>query len=73
MNDHLKNVLENVLKMPHEQRAFIASRLIDSLDETMDTEVELAWQQEIQKRIADAGRGKASFMSWEDAKERLRG
>lgn len=73
MNDHLKDILKNVLNMPHEQRAFIAGRLIDSLDEDTDTEVELAWQQEIQKRIADAGRGKASFMSWEDAKERLKG
>lgn len=72
MNDHLKNVLENVLKMPYEQRAFIAGRLIDSLDEDMDADVELAWQQEIQKRIADAGRSKASFISWEDAKKRLK-
>lgn len=39
----------------------------------MDLEVELAWQQEIEKRIAGAGRGKTSFMSWEDATKRLKG
>jgi len=37
MNDRLKGILENVLKMPPEQRAFIAGCLIDSLDEDMDT------------------------------------
>ena len=73
MDEKLKSILENVLTMPHEQRAFIAGRLIDSLDENIDADVEMAWQQEIQRRMADASKGKAVFMSWEDAKTRLRG
>ena len=73
MDEKLKSVLDNVLNMPHEQRAFIAGRLIDSLDEDIDADVEMAWQQEIHRRMADTSRGKAVFMSWEEAKTRLRG
>ena len=49
MNEKLKNILENALSMPQEQRAFIAGRLINSLDENVDDDVETAWQNEIQK------------------------
>lgn len=73
MDINLKNVLENALNMPHEQRAFIANQLIDSLDKNIDADVEIAWQKEIQRRMADAGKGKTVFMSWEDAKTRLKG
>ena len=73
MNEKLKTILENALNMPQEQRAFIAGRLIDSLDDKTDADVEAAWQDEIQKRIAGAEKGEASFMSWDVVKKRLRG
>jgi putative addiction module component (TIGR02574 family) len=72
MDEKLKTILENAFNMPPEQRAFIAGRLIDSLNDTADADVETAWQQEIQKRIASAEKGEASFMSWEEVKKRLR-
>jgi putative addiction module component (TIGR02574 family) len=73
MDEKLKAILENALNMPEEQRAFIAGRLIDSLDDKVDEDVETAWQQEIQKRIAGAEKGEATFISWEEVKKRLRG
>jgi hypothetical protein len=63
MDEKLKTIMENALNMPQEQRAFIAGRLIDSLDDKADADVETSWQQEIQKRIASAEKGEASFMS----------
>ena len=59
--------------MSQENRAFIADQLIDSLDTRFDHNVESAWQQEIQKRIAEAEKGGAEFISWEDAKKQLQG
>jgi len=73
MDNKLKTILKKALNMSHEQRAFIAGRLIDSLDEKADMNIEVAWQHEIQKRIASADKGEASFMSWEKVKKRLRG
>ena len=73
MNEKLKTILEDALSMPQEQRAFIAGKLIDSLDDTTDEDVETAWQNEIQKRIASAEKGVATFTSWEKVKKRLKG
>jgi hypothetical protein len=50
MDEKLKTILENALNMPQEQRAFIAGRLIDSLDDKADADVETAWQQEMNSK-----------------------
>jgi len=73
MDNKLKTILEDVLNMSQEQRAFLAGRLIDSLDDSTEMDVEAAWQKEIQQRIASADKGEASFMSWEDVKKSLKG
>ena len=71
MDQELKSVLDKALNMSHENRALIVDRLIDSLDVNTDHDVEAAWQQLIQKRIAEVERGEAKFISWEVAKEKL--
>lgn len=71
MDREVITIIEKVLNMPQEQRAFIAERLIESLDMTSDVDIEAAWQKEIHARIAQADRGEAEFLSWEDAKKRL--
>jgi putative addiction module component (TIGR02574 family) len=71
MDQELKSVIDKALNMSHENRALIVDRLIDSLDVNTDHDVEAAWQQLIQKRIDEAERGEAEFISWDDAKEKL--
>lgn len=73
MNKEVKTILEKAMSMSQQQRAFIAERLIDSLEANTDTNVEKAWQQEIQKRIAEADREDVVFLSWDEARKRLRG
>jgi putative addiction module component (TIGR02574 family) len=71
MDQELKSVIDKALNMSHENRALIVDRLIDSLDVKTDHDVEAAWQQLIQKRIAEAEKGEAEFISWDIAKEKL--
>ena len=71
MDQELKSVIDKALNMSHENRALIVDRLIDSLDVNSDHDVEAAWQQLIQKRIAESERGEAKFISWDVAKEKL--
>lgn len=73
MNKEIMTILEKALNMPQQERAFIAEQLIESLDAKIDADVEKAWQQEIQKRMADVNRPDIVFMTWEDAKKRLHG
>ena len=63
MDKELDNLLKKALKMTLEQRGIMVTKLIDSLENDADIDVEIAWQKEIQKRIAAAEQGKAEFMS----------
>jgi len=44
-------IIDQALQQSERERARIAERLISSLDQTTDLDVELAWQQEIDKRL----------------------
>lgn len=68
----VENVLTKTLQMSPQDRAIIAERLISSLDVAVDTDVEVAWQKEVQRRMAQAAKGEATFFSWEDARQQLR-
>ena len=57
--------LENeALKLPQRERARLARRLISSLDE--DIEVEQAWYDEAERRLAELESGKAAEISAEE-------
>ncbi len=73
MNKEVETILEKAMNMPQQQRAFIAEQLIESLEAKTDTDVEKEWQQEIQKRMTDVNREGIVFLTWDDAKKRLRG
>jgi putative addiction module component (TIGR02574 family) len=42
------------------------------LDETRDSDVEAAWAEEIERRIAEIELGEAETISWEEARTRIR-
>lgn len=73
MNKEVETILEKAMNMSQQQRAFIAEQLLESLEVKTDTDVEKEWQQEIQKRMTDVNREGIVFMTWDDAKKRLRG
>ncbi len=47
-----------VLKLPPEERARLAERLISSLDEEVDVEAEAAWIREGERRLDELKSGK---------------
>lgn len=73
MNEATEKILQQALTMPPQDRAFIAERLITSLDTITDTDVEIAWQQEIQKRLSEIENGEVTLVPWEEVRKRLRG
>ena len=56
----LEQLEAEALDLPANDRAALAHRLIESLDDCPDddpTEVELAWEREIQRRVEEYRRG----------------
>jgi putative addiction module component (TIGR02574 family) len=65
----LNRLESEALDLPANERAELAHRLIVSLDDTAEedpTEVELAWEEEIHRRVAEYRRGEVQPVSSAD-------
>ncbi len=67
------DILKQALELEEEERAELASLLIESLDEPAEEGVEAAWATEIERRMADLDSGSAKTLPWDEVRERLHG
>lgn len=72
MSTRADTILGTALALPPDERAWLASELIASLNEGEDADVEAAWAVEIERRIAEVESGKAKTSSWEEARARIK-
>jgi putative addiction module component (TIGR02574 family) len=72
MSTRADTILDTALALPQNERAWLASELIASLDESKDSDVEAAWASEIERRVAEVESGEAETSSWEEARTRIR-
>ena len=73
MKPNHEKVLKEALRLSTEARPGLAGRLLESLDETVDEDVELAWSKEIARRIDDLDRGKVKTSPWSMARRQILG
>jgi len=73
MDTLVEGIIAQALQMPPKIRAIIAERLLSSLDLEPDVDVELAWQQEVQRRIVEVEKDEVVCIPWEQVLQRLRG
>ena len=71
MKSDVKRVIDQTMKMSSSDRAAIAEYLIGSLDGTTEKEVEQAWQEEIQRRLAQIDSSDVECIPWEQVRARL--
>jgi putative addiction module component (TIGR02574 family) len=72
MSGKAAELLKEALTLPLEERAEMASSLIESLDLSAGEDVEAAWQEEIARRIAEVRAGRATMIPWEDVRRKAR-
>jgi putative addiction module component (TIGR02574 family) len=65
-------LLKQALTLPDKERAELASSLIDSLDPIVDHDAELAWQQEIARRLEDVESGRVKTIPWDEVQRKGR-
>jgi putative addiction module component (TIGR02574 family) len=73
MNDHIRRILNEALELPEDDRAELAASLLESLDHGQDDNVREAWDDEIERRIAEIDRGDVKLLTWSEARPRLFG
>jgi len=71
MITHCEKILQDALALSDTERALIVARLIESLDETTDADVDDAWAAEIERRCAALDAGDAEASDWEDVRRRI--
>ncbi len=72
MSEEATELLKRALTLPLEERAELASSLMDSLDLVQDEDVEAAWQEEIARRLEDLRTGRAKTVSWTEVRKKAR-
>jgi len=65
-------LLKHALTLSDKERAELASSLIDSLDPAVDSDAELAWQEEIARRVEEVERGRVKTIPWDEVRRKGR-
>jgi putative addiction module component (TIGR02574 family) len=71
MTQQALELLQKALTLPEQERTALVRSLIESLEEVSDQGTELAWDEEIGRRIAELDSGKAKTVSWEEVRQRI--
>jgi len=66
-----EEVLMKALRLPEHDRAELARRLLESLDEDRTEDIDNAWLAEIERRCAAVDAGEAVTSDWEDFRQRV--
>jgi putative addiction module component (TIGR02574 family) len=72
MSREVAALLKKALSLPSEERGELASCLIESLDSVIDTDVDLAWQAEIERRIERIRSGNATMIPWDEVRRKAK-
>jgi putative addiction module component (TIGR02574 family) len=70
MKPVVEDVVRQALKLDEHDRAEVAARLLDSLEQA-DTEAESVWLGGLERRAAELESGAVQGIPWEDLRERL--
>lgn len=66
-----KQLLEEALRLPDEERAALAGELIQSLETEVDADAEASWSVEIRARLDRLDAGTATTIPWSEARRRI--
>jgi putative addiction module component (TIGR02574 family) len=64
-------LLEQALSLPENERAKIAARLLESLDENAQRDIDAEWVAEIERRCAAVDAGTLATSDWQDVRARI--
>jgi putative addiction module component (TIGR02574 family) len=65
-------LLKQALTLSDKERAELASHLIDSLDPTVEPDAELAWREEIARRLEEVESGRVKTIPWDEIQRKGR-
>ena len=70
MTNEVSKLLQMALSLSVEEQEALAESLISSLGDRVDEDVQIAWETEIAKRIAELDSGKVGTIPWAEVRRR---
>jgi putative addiction module component (TIGR02574 family) len=71
MGNKAAALLEQALNLPEEDRVAIAARLLESIEDSEQEDVDAAWAEEIDRRCEALDRGEAVTSDWNEFRARI--
>lgn len=71
MSPTASEVLKQALSLDEQDRASVAGALLESLEERADADVEVAWSNEIERRVRDLEASSVATVPWSKVRDRL--
>lgn len=71
MSTPVVDLFKQASTLDERDRATLAGLLLESLDQEVDEGVESAWQEEIERRLAELDANTVELVPWEEVKARL--
>lgn len=68
---NIQSIEQEVLHLPVEERARLAEKLLSSLDDLSEQEIEKLWLLEAQRRAAEIDNGTVQLISAEEMEQRV--
>ncbi len=73
METNLNDLFQQAVQLPERDRATLAGLLIETLDPVSEPDVEAAWSEEIERRLAEIDAGTVELIPWEAVRAELFG
>lgn len=67
----LQELFKEAAELPDRERAELAGMLLESLDDEQDPAVELAWAEEVERRVRQIETGEVKTIPWEQVRAEL--
>lgn len=71
MSRAVEELYEQASHLPAEDRAALAGKLLESIEDPFDQGVEEAWAAEIERRMADYRAGRVKTIPWSEVRAHL--
>jgi putative addiction module component (TIGR02574 family) len=71
MSTPVSELFRQASELDEHDRATLAGLLLESLEHEVDEHVESAWQEEIERRLAELDADRVKLVPWDEVKEKL--
>lgn len=71
MSSPIGELFRQASELDEHDRATLAGLLLESLEHEVDDDVESAWQEEIERRLAELDADRVKLVPWDEVKAKL--